>query len=211
MTATQLAEIVRAYLARSQEKFNTKDTIIDLVFDAINDAKRYALKDHDWFLLKQQQAVTIPTTGLDITLEANGRFKKIDYVYEQLSDGSVGDRKRLLSHLQTHDIFEQISEYYGDAYQMGKKIYIAGATQSVDVVLIGYQDLPDYVSGSVEEDIFTEYAANYLKLFAINQLQLFQKEDQRSYISDKKVRDSYMNVLNWDTSLKFPKDLRELI
>lgn len=211
MTATQLAEIVREYINRDAEKFNTRETSINIVMDALNDAKGYALKDQEWQFLRQQVDVVVPTEGLDITLEANGQFKKLDYIYETNSDGSLGCRRKLLSHLQTNDIFEDISQYYGDLYQMGRKIFVAGSTQDTNLTLVGYKYLPNYQTSEVEEDLFTEYASHYLKMFAINQLQLFQKEDQRSYISDKKVREAYMNLKYWDTSLKSTKDLQELL
>jgi hypothetical protein len=205
MTSTQICEIVREYLARSVEKFRTRDSSIDLVLGAVNDAKTYLQQVRNWQHLQHTQMVTIPTTGLDITLSINGSFKRIDYIYK-VESGVVGERLQYITHKGAYDIFKDISEHYGDVYRVGSKIFVAGASIPVDVLLVGYQWLPLYDNATVTSDFFTEYGSNYLKLYAINQLQLFQKEDTRSYISKDRVQDAYRALITFDGEISLTKD-----
>lgn len=205
MTSIQICEIVREYLARSSAKFQTRDSSIDLVLGAVNDAKSYLQQVRNWQHLQHTQAVTVPVDGLDITLPANGSFKRIDYIYS-MAEGIVGDRLQYITHKGAYDIFKNISEYYGDVYRVGSKIFVAGATIPTNILLVGYQWLPLYDNVTVTTDFFTEYGGNYLKLYAINQLQLFQKEDTRSYISKDRVQDAYRALITFDGEISLTKD-----
>jgi hypothetical protein len=171
--------------------------------------RNYLQQVRNWNYLYQKQLVTIPTTGLDVSLAVNGAFKHIDYIYEANDDGTEGCRVDYITHKSAHDIFENISEYWNDVYRIGKKIYVAGATTSKDYILVGYQWLPDY-DGSNTSDVFTEYASNFLKLYAINLLQLFQKEDTRSYISQSRVDKAYEGLLIWDGEISSTKQQLDL-
>lgn len=201
MTASQLADIVRAYLVRGSKTFETVGGI-DVVLDAINGAKRSLQKKVDWFLLHQQTTVTVPVEGLDISLTANGAFKRIDEVYAVNEDGGVGARLDFRSLSQLNSNQETIfNENTTPVYQLGKKIFVNNATSDTELILIGYQFLPDYVVNTNEEDLFTEYAEDYLKAFAFRQLQTYKKDDERAYITKAQLDDEYRALLLWNASL----------
>ncbi|MDB4507384.1 hypothetical protein N9064_00680 [bacterium] len=204
MTATELVDLIRAYGVR-REIATTTSGGIDTVVAALNFAKRRLMKEADWFMLKQQVAVTIPVTGLDITTAANGRFYKLTEIWKPDVNGDLGDKVELREQSELHGPKEDVyKNNVTTAYQLNKKLFIKGATDDVDVILIGYYNLPNYELTVVEEDIFTEYAEDYLQLFALRQLQAFKKDDDRGFITKSMLDEELRALLRWNGSLEQP-------
>lgn len=203
-TASEIAEIVRAYGVRGTVATTTQGSNIDIVFDAVNNAKRWLQKKTNWYLLRKQQQVVCPVAGLDITLEANGGFKTLSAIYSVDNEGNFGEKVNFITQI---DAQSEKEETYGSfdnltVYQQGKSIYVNNAIEDTDLWLLGYEQLPDYVAGSLEEDIFTEYAEDFLRLFALKKLTSFIKDDDRVSISQRDIDEEYRALLQWNSSLE---------
>lgn len=207
MTANQIAEIVREYLATNNNELTTSEGgDIDLCLDAINGAKRFAQLKRDWNFLKvHNYSITVPTTGLDITLSANGGFKKLTKIYLANADGTKGEPVDFTRERQVNDTFRDVDFDKTQVYQVAKKIYVAGATTDTDLVVEGISWLVDY-DDSTQEDFFTDYGQDFLKFYAINQLQTYKKEDQRAYITERRVQKHFENLEDFDGELDIEED-----
>jgi len=205
MTANQISELVKEFLNSYGNQFFTRETEIDVCLDAINHGKRWLQKKYDWTFLHNQQLVTIPLDGLDTTLPANGAFKRLTNIFSVNDDGSLGESMDWIDQAQVRKDFKDITLAKGIVYTIGKKLYVSAATIPTPLYLIGYQLLPDYTP-SLQEDFFTEYAADFLKLFALKQLQMFVKEDARYYISKATLEDELTALEPWNSNISIGED-----
>jgi hypothetical protein len=150
--------------------------------------------------------VTVPVEGLDYTLPINGAFKRITNIFGVQQDNTTIARSLdWVDQAQAREDFASIVTQKGLVYTIGNTIYLSGITTPTPIYLVGYQLLPDY-DALVQEDFFTQYAADFLKLFALKQLQMFVKEDARYYITKATMEDELAALEPWNSNIEISKN-----
>jgi len=181
---------------------------VDILADAINDARRAAQRDIDFVACQCQGFMTIANGGTSLSTmkttpggATSIAVKKVKAVWTYANNGGVYQRTGQLLPVANHTelVTELVTmEGVGSAstkgyfYQQGETLFMV-SQGPVDVLCDVVKWMPDG-SGTSEDFLLTDYK-DYILLKTVEQLNFFVKEDQRVQISQGAMRDRLDSVL----------------
>jgi hypothetical protein len=215
MTFVNFKSLVAAYLNRKVTDFTVNG--VDVIGDAVNDAKRVAQREHDFVKNRAMGFVTLSKSGVDLsTFKATPggsalSVKKVLSVWLYDTTGGVYTRTAQMEPLASGELGYMLpgsivpgfitpsstsARYF---YQVGTKLYCTGV-DTLDVMCEVVITQPDY-SGASDEDFFLVDYKDWMLLKTVEQLNFFLKEDQRVQISQGAM------AARWDSVMKQENNL----
>lgn len=215
MTFVNFKSLVAAYLNRKVSDFTVNG--VDVIGDAVNDAKRVAQREHDFVKNRAMGFITLTKSGVEISsfkATPGGSalsVKKLLSVWLYDTTDGVYTRKAQMEPLASSELGYMLpgsvvggfvtsaqltAQYF---YQVGTKVYCTGA-DSIDVMCEVVITQPDYASDSAEDFFLTDYK-DWMLLKTVEQLNFFLKEDQRVQISQGAM------AARWDSVMKQENNL----
>jgi hypothetical protein len=215
MTFVNFKSLVAAYLNRKVTDFTVNG--VDVIGDAVNDAKRVAQREHDFVKNRAIGFVTLSKSGTEIsTFKATPggsalSVKKLLSVWLYDTTGGVYTRTAMMEPLASSELgymlpgsvvseaftsFSTSARYF---YQVGTKLYCTGV-DTLDVMCEVVIKQPDYALDADEDFFLTDYK-DWMLLKTVEQLNFFLKEDQRVQISQGAM------AARWDSVMKQENNL----
>ena len=216
MNVANFKKLVAGYVNRDAASFVVNG--VDLLLEAINQAKLAAQREHDFFVMRSYGFIQTSQAGADFTTSVYPtptittalNVKRIRRVFTYATSGSVyikNARYRLLSEEDWDQQLPVIDttnlNIYSDTrlmvYLSGTNLYITNTSTLSWVYLTIFKILPDYVDADVG-DFFTINGRDWLLLKSIQMLNFYLKEDQRVGISNSALQDRWNSLLTLDNS-----------
>jgi len=215
MTFLNFKSLVAAYLNRKVADFTVNG--VDVIGDAVNDAKRAAQREHDFVKNRTIGFITLTNGGVEMSgmkVTPGGSalaVKKLLSVWLYSTSGSTYTRISRIEPVASSELgymlpgsvvagvipaSDMTTRYF---YQVGTKLYCTGDA-TVDVLCEVVQQRADY-SADGDEDFFLQEYKDWMLLKTVEQLNFFLKEDQRVQISQ-----GVMNA-RWDSVMKQENNL----
>jgi hypothetical protein len=227
MTIANFKVMVEAWMNRSTGSFTVGS--FDCLLAAMNDARRAAQRDHDFELLRTQEAyLTTSAGGADWatgckTTPGGGTaqlMKRVDSVWQYAAtsiSGSTfylptaripfdtsGDLKRNLPVVDTQFLTTNQPNPFVQtqfAYSVGTLLYVNGITTSTSVVkLFGIKYLDD-LTGAESPDIFLTYFTDWFRIATIFNLNTYLKDSERFPIDVQMLTRTWESVKQMDGSI----------
>lgn len=225
MTFGDFKSMVAAYMNRETSVFTVNG--VDLLARAVNQAKRWAEKQHDFEAARMSAKLpnfSVTTGGKISSVVSNDEpgkivaVKTIERAFLPFSDGSGTFPIEVVSRaVHQNRVRRKYEDYiisnpktlptltvnYWQLVRWSDLLYLVPAdvnglgTELFDLGLDIVRWLPEY-SASTDEDFLLTYCEEFMLFRSVLQLNFLVKEDQRVPISTKAVQDAWEGVLRWD-------------
>lgn len=220
MNYGNLKTYVAAYINRDAESFVQGGSGIDLLGLAINDAKRTALRKHNFSVLKSRGFIVASTTGTELStittqpLSQNPSaptmlVKKIESCWQfeaaqllkirQIPFILESDLHNIIPMMEdavTFPVSNPVTFKYR-AYVRGTKLYVSGLQSNMELLVDVTLGLPDYVA-SGDTDFLSERYPDWLLFRSLMQLNAYLKETERIQVSKALLDQAWEEILQDD-------------
>lgn len=226
MTIANFKAMVEAWLNRTAGSFTQNG--VDNLLNAMNDARRMAMRDHDFELLRTGDCyLTCHSGGSDwstgcTTTPAGGTaqlMKRVDSIWQYGSQvigattyyiptaripfNTQGDLKRNLPVINMQFLtINQVNPFTQDVfgYAVGTKMFITGTPSAANYKLYGIKWLDD-LTGSESPDIFLTYFTDWFRVATVFCLNTYLKDAERFQIDVVSMNRSFASVCQMDGTI----------
>lgn len=224
MTITDFKTMVAAYLNRSVASLTVGG--VDLLLQAMNDARRAAQRDHTFELLRTENAFLATSQAganwMTACKTAPGGatpvlMRRVDEVWNygtssapstnyprttRVDFGYTGQFKRDLPEADSNvTIYPQdytIQKQF--AYIVGENLYVTTVGAATTYKLVGVKWLDD-LTGAETPDIFLTYFTDWFKFATLSALNVYLKDSERFPIDAAVVDRMWASVKSYDGSI----------
>ena len=229
MTYGELKETMRAYLARTSSAFEG-DAGLDLLGVAINGAKLWAMRKHDFEFARTEAVIKnfdyaeggLLSSALPLhSTDARIKVKTIESAYLPFTDGLsffparviskaafVEERKRAFASILPSQANpgQFLSTSGISLVRHGDRLFISPA----DSATLGAEKFelrmdvvafPKDYKDDKDTDFFLEFCHDFIRVRTLFELNLYLQEDDRLPVSSAALTDSWRSMLQWDSTL----------
>jgi len=218
MNFGNLKTYIAAYINRDPDSFVRGS--IDLLGLAINDAKRSALRRHNFTVLRSRGFVIAATTGTElaaITTLPISQYptaptmlvKKIESCWQFEATNLLKIRQiPFILESDLHNIIPMMEDsvtfpvsnpvtFKYRAYVRGTKLYVSGLQTNMELLVDVTLDLPDYVADG-DSDFLSERYPDWFLFKALMQLNAYLKETERIQVSKALLDQAWDEIMQDD-------------